>query len=161
MPSITKTVLSTAAAVALVQFCPAPFLAEIPAAIAAGINTASSAVSAAGTVAGSVLQGVNNNNNHNNGANHPHRRQEQNELAWSICHDQLGKASLHFSSPTKGNVLVEGMPPACMTLATVITGQFDVGNPIPMSSSLILFQNLSDKDIRDIQNALDAHHSKL
>ncbi|KAI0506244.1 hypothetical protein F5B22DRAFT_624807 [Xylaria bambusicola] len=52
MPSFAKTALSTVAAVALVQFCPAPFLAAIPAATVAGISAASAAVSAAGAVAG-------------------------------------------------------------------------------------------------------------
>ncbi|KAI0434846.1 hypothetical protein F5Y09DRAFT_354841 [Xylaria sp. FL1042] len=156
MPSFAKTALSTAAALALVQFCPAPFLAAIPAAAAAGISAASAAVSAAGTVAGAVVAGVKGRR-----VAHPHRRQEENQLAWSLCHDQLATASLTFSSPMEGNVLVEGMPPACMTLATVITGQFDVGNPVPMGSSSILFQNLSSDDIQQIQDALDAHPAKI
>ncbi|GAP84638.1 hypothetical protein SAMD00023353_1101730 [Rosellinia necatrix] len=156
MPSFAKTALSTAAAIALVQFCPAPFLAAIPAAAAAGISAVSAAVGAAGTVAGAVVAGVKDRREV-----HPHRRQEQNQLAWSICRDQLTTASLTFSSPMAGNVLVEGMPPACMTLATVITGQFNVGNPIPMGSSSILFQNLSSEDMQEIQNALDAHPAKM
>ncbi|KAI1743973.1 hypothetical protein F4680DRAFT_326025 [Xylaria scruposa] len=156
MPSFVKTALSTAATLALVQFCPAPFLAAIPAATAAGIGAASAAVSAAGAVAGVIVDGVKNRR-----ADHLYRRQEQNQLAWQICHDQLATATLTFSSPMEGNILVEGMPPACMTLATVITGQFNVGNPVPMGSSSILFQNLSSEDMQEIQDALDAHPAKL
>jgi hypothetical protein len=59
------------------------------------------------------------------------------------------------------DVLVQGMPPACMTLATVITGQFNVGNPVPMGSDSMLFQNLSSEDMQEIQDALDAHPAKL
>lgn len=51
------------------------------------------------------------------------------------------------------------MPPACMTLSTVITGQFDAGNPVPQGSDSVLFQNLADSDIAAIQDALNAHLS--
>lgn len=53
------------------------------------------------------------------------------------------------------DILVEGMPPACMTLATVITGEFNVGNPVPQGTDSMLFQNLSNEDIQEIQDALD------
>ncbi len=35
-----------------------------------------------------------------------------------------------------------------MTLSTVITGQFNAGNPIPEGTDSILFSNLSDDDVR-------------
>lgn len=44
-----------------------------------------------------------------------------------------------------------------MTLATVITGQYNQGNPIPMSSDSILFSNLTDEEILEIQAALDSN----
>ncbi|KAI1180455.1 hypothetical protein F4777DRAFT_574217 [Nemania sp. FL0916] len=157
MPSIAKTTLSISAALALVQFCPAPFLAAIGAAEAASLGAVAAGVSAASAVAGNVISAVKDRRDEP----HLYQRQEQNEQAWKLCHQQLGSSSLHFSSPKKGNVLVEGMPPACMTLATVITGKYDAGNPVPMGSSSILFQNLSDDDIKEIQDALDAHPSKF
>lgn len=43
-----------------------------------------------------------------------------------------------------------------MTLATVITGKYDEGNPVPMGSSSMQFSGLSDSDIDDIENALTA-----
>lgn len=55
------------------------------------------------------------------------------------------------------DVLVSGIPSSCMTLLTVITGQYDEGNPIPQGSDSALFQNLSDDDIEALQNALDSH----
>ncbi|CAN8097844.1 unnamed protein product [Discula destructiva] len=172
MPATLKNaVISATALVALVQLCPAPFLAAIPAATAAGIGAASAAVSAAAAVGGTVATAVQAGK-----SNRLMRReqlaqrstdfedykviaarQEQNQLAWDLCHQQLGSASLTFSGPSPGNVLVQGMPPACMTLATVITGEFNVGTPVPQGSDSMLFQNLSDEDIQEIQNALDSH----
>lgn len=46
-----------------------------------------------------------------------------------------------------------------MALVKVITGQFDRGNPVPEDADSVVFHNLSDDDIRAIQNALDAHPS--
>jgi hypothetical protein len=43
-----------------------------------------------------------------------------------------------------------------MTLSTVITGNFNAGNPVPMGSDSISFTNLSNAEIMTIQNALDA-----
>ncbi|KAI0390905.1 hypothetical protein F5Y17DRAFT_461336 [Xylariaceae sp. FL0594] len=155
MPAAGKTFIAAAAAVALVQYCPAPFLALIPEGIAAGLGAVSGVVGAAAGVAGTVVGGIKGRD-----VSHRFRRQEQNQQAWSDCHSQLGSATLTFSSPMEGNVLVEGIPPACMTLSTVLTGKYDEGNPVPMGSSSILFQNLSQQDMQDIQNALDSHSSK-
>lgn len=59
--------------------------------------------------------------------------------------------------PFPADVLVEGVPSACMTLSTVITGQFDEGNPVPEGTDSILFSGLTDDDIQQIQDALNAH----
>ncbi|RYO90992.1 hypothetical protein DL762_002423 [Monosporascus cannonballus] len=163
MPFSRKTAVSAIAAVALVQFCPAPSGA-IPAATAAGINAASAAISATGAVAGTALGvALNGRSVKINGrsVSRIHQRQEHNQQAWNYCRSQLGSASLMFSAPEPGNVLVQGVPPACMTLATVITSQYNQGNPIPMGSDSILFQNLSDEGIQEIQTALNAHPAKL
>ena len=53
-------------------------------------------------------------------------------------------------------IVVSGLPPACMNLATVLTGQFDQGNPVPLSNNAIRFSNLSDDDLNEIQKNLDA-----
>ena len=54
-------------------------------------------------------------------------------------------------------VRVDGMPPACMTLSTTITGKFNEGNPVPEGNDAIQFSNLSNDDIQAIQDALNAH----
>jgi hypothetical protein len=52
-------------------------------------------------------------------------------------------------------LLVENMPAPCMNLATVITGDYNAGNPIPMSSSSILFRGLTQDQLQQIQDTLD------
>ncbi|KAF3014714.1 hypothetical protein G7054_g6360 [Neopestalotiopsis clavispora] len=151
MVSFSKT--ATVAAVALVQVTSAGFLALIPEAVVAGIGAASGVVSAAGTVTGLVL---NNTKARAVPRSRAFRRAEANQAAWDSCHDQLGSASLHFSSPQGSDVLVEGVPSSCMTLATVITGKYNAGNPIPEGSDSILFQNMSDDDLQALQNALNS-----
>jgi hypothetical protein len=47
------------------------------------------------------------------------------------------------------------MPAPCMNLATVITGDYNAGNPIPMSSSSILFRGLTQDQLQQIQDTLD------
>ncbi|KAH7309823.1 hypothetical protein B0I35DRAFT_463737 [Stachybotrys elegans] len=154
MPSF-KTTVSAVATLALVQVSSAHFLA-IPAATAAGIGAVSNAVSAASAVAGTVTTAIQNGQNRRS-VSRVYRRQEQNQLAWQLCREELGTATVTFSGPAPGSVLAEGIPPSCMTLATVITGEHNQGSPIPMGSDSILFQNLSNEEIMEIQAALDAH----
>ncbi|KAF7526540.1 hypothetical protein G7054_g10744 [Neopestalotiopsis clavispora] len=144
--------VSTIGLVAMVQFCPAPFLAAIPAATAAGINTAAAVIGAAGGVAGAVTGAI----SAANGRRGMFPRQEQNELAWQLCREQLTGATITFDGPSPGNIIVSGIPPACMTLATVITGTVNAGNPVPQGTDSILFQNLTDDELRAMQSALDA-----
>jgi hypothetical protein len=124
MPSTLKnTIISATALVALVQFCPAPFLAAIPAAVAVGIGTVSTAASAAAAVGGTVTQAI----QAGKGSRVMRReqlaqraaavedfarvaaRQEQNQRAWELCREQLGSASLTFSGPSPGS---KYFPPA-------------------------------------------------
>jgi hypothetical protein len=58
MVSFSKVTVQTVALVALVQYCPAPFLAAIPVAVAAGLETASAVVGATAAVAGVVVAAV-------------------------------------------------------------------------------------------------------
>lgn len=114
MPSPSKTALTaTAALAALIQFCPAPFLAVIPEAIAVGLSSAEEAIDVAADVAGTVSRAarigkdVNDavNDLSGNNDNNKKKRAEQNQLAWQECHDQLATASLTFSSPSNGSKL--------------------------------------------------------
>lgn len=49
------------------------------------------------------------------------------------------------------------MPQACMNLATVITGKFDQGNPVPLSNNAVRFTGLTDDDIHQMEDALNTH----
>ncbi|KAI1456557.1 hypothetical protein F4805DRAFT_458558 [Annulohypoxylon moriforme] len=152
-----KKAVYASALVALVQLCPAPFLAEIPAAVVAGIGSSAAVVGSAAGVAGDVENAIHHGRSVPMSRVQKVRRQDQNKLAWQECHDQLGSAHVTFSGPSAGSVLVKGVPSACMTLVTVITGKYDEGNPIPEGSDSVLFQNLSNDDINQIENALKAH----
>lgn len=44
-----------------------------------------------------------------------------------------------------------------MNLATVLTGKFDEGNPVPLSNNAIRFTGLSDDDVNKMQDALNSH----
>ncbi|KAI1259717.1 hypothetical protein F5Y18DRAFT_290234 [Xylariaceae sp. FL1019] len=80
------------------------------------------------------------------------RRQAQQTLL--NCKEGLEQATVHFSSPLTGNLLVAGVPPACMTLAGTIFGD---DKPIPVGPESLLFQNIDDADMVEIQAALDSH----
>ncbi|KAI1377696.1 hypothetical protein F4677DRAFT_459001 [Hypoxylon crocopeplum] len=158
MPSAKKIAVSTASLLALVQLCPAPWLASIPIATATALGTGASIVAAAGIVAGDVINGIQDRRVRRNELGV--KREQFNKLAWRSCHSQLGSATVNFSAPAAGSIYVKGVPPACMTLLTVITGVFDEGNPVPQGNDAVLFEGLSNADIKEIQDALDAHHSR-
>lgn len=60
MPSISTIAISAAALLTMVQYCPATFLAAIPAAVSAGIGAAGAVVGAAGAVTGGVSTALHN-----------------------------------------------------------------------------------------------------
>lgn len=101
MPSMTNFAVASVALATMVQFCPAPFLAGIGAAVAANIGTISGVVGAASGVAGTVIGGVNGKRDIPPGL---FRRQEEygTGTAWQDCHDQLTGATVTFSSPSAG-----------------------------------------------------------
>ncbi|KAI2633926.1 hypothetical protein GGS21DRAFT_543828 [Xylaria nigripes] len=125
MPPFASSILSAAAALALIQSCPAPFpppgtgAPEPPFQSVAprSAKRAIDAISAAGGVSGTVM--------------------------------------------SSRNVLVEGMPPPCVALAPGLQGRYAEGNPVPMGCDSVLFQNVSQPVMRDIQDALDAHCGKF
>lgn len=73
----------------------------------------------------------------------------------SIAISMLQRPS--FSKKIHSAVVVSGVPPACMSLATVLTGQFNEGNPVPLSNNAVRFTGLTDDDVNQIQDALNAH----
>jgi len=159
----STTALPAIALIAMVQYCPAPFFAAIPTAVAAGMGAVGSVVGAAGAVSGAVEAGIGKREvEFARDFNSRIKRQDYGTgTAWSDCKKQLGTAEVTFSAPAVGTVLVKGVPSACMTLSTVITGKFDEGNPVPQGTDSIQFSGLNDADVKAIQNALNAHPSKV
>ncbi|KAK2596595.1 hypothetical protein N8I77_013476 [Diaporthe amygdali] len=162
MQFFTKATISAAALTAMVQLSPAPIVIAIPIALDVGLGTAAACVSAAAGVAGTVVGAVKRDSIGN--PQHPHQvraalesRQEMNQAAWQSCKDQLAGANLNFSADSPGNVLVTGIPSSCMTLLTVLTGDYNAGNPLPMGSDSALFRDLSNDDINNLQSALSAN----
>ncbi|KAF2227153.1 hypothetical protein BDZ85DRAFT_279047 [Elsinoe ampelina] len=76
------------------------------------------------------------------------------KLAWDLCRDDVKKATLGFEAAGPGNILVTGLPPTCMVLATTITGTFNEGTPVPMGTDSIQFNNVSDETIDAMEQAL-------
>jgi hypothetical protein len=171
MLSNTKNIVAPIALLALVQHCPAPFLAAIPPAVAAGVGTASAVISTAATVAGTVAGAIQNGKMARDATPvvardswaglHGYVAKRQDEeygtgTAWQDCATQLQGADVVFSVTGPGAILVTGVPSACMTLSTIITGKFNEGNPVPQGTDAISFSNLSNEAIQEIQDALDA-----
>jgi len=106
----SATAVPAVALLAMVQYCPAPFFAAIPAAVAAGMGAVGSVVGAAGAVTGAVEAGL---------ASHGHKREVEfardfnsrikgrqdygTGTAWSDCHSQLSSAKVTFSAPSTGS----------------------------------------------------------
>jgi hypothetical protein len=132
MPSMTNFAVTSVAFATLIQFCPAPFLAGIGAAVAANIGTISGVVGAASGVAGTVVGAVNGKRDIPAGL---FRRQEEygTGTAWQDCHDQLTSATVTFSSPAAG----------CMSLPShfLFTSCF----PCPLSTVRQLQLYLTDQ----------------
>ncbi|CAD0115578.1 unnamed protein product [Aureobasidium uvarum] len=128
----------------LVQYCPAPPLAAIIGVttgelLTAGTTLAGSAITA-GAAAGSrrdIPAGVS-------------------QESIDQCVSSLAGVQVNFV-PQSDGLLVENMPAPCMNLATVITGDYNAGNPIPMSSSSILFRGLTQDQLQQIQDTLDGN----
>ncbi|KAI0160128.1 hypothetical protein GGR57DRAFT_520251 [Xylariaceae sp. FL1272] len=106
-------------------------------------------VSMIGHVSGLLMQPVNPQDLSNRTK---HRSQAQ--QSFSSCKEGLEEATVHFSSPLTGNLLVSGVPPACMTLAGTMFGD---GKPIPVGPESLLFQNVDETYMMALQAAIDAH----
>ncbi|KAI5244728.1 hypothetical protein E4T43_03583 [Aureobasidium subglaciale] len=144
MRSTTTTIAACAIALtSMFQYCPAPPLAAIIGVttgelLTAGTSLAGTAITAgtrAGTGKRDIPPGVS-------------------QYSLQQCADSLAGVRVVFT-PRGDGLLVSGMPAPCMNLATVITGDYNAGNPVPMSSDSILFSGLSNKQLQSIQNALD------
>ncbi|KAI1763817.1 hypothetical protein GGR53DRAFT_344713 [Hypoxylon sp. FL1150] len=187
MVSLKNILTSAAALMALVQVCPASYVraAEKFAGLVGskvggkggaskglppgGIATAVGMISSAGTVDGDVLQAHTNASTAQGGTSSSQgtrrglevlRREEAAAQAYTVCKDQLGNANMVFSAPVTGNIIVHGIPPKCMNAVPSWIDESVSGAPIPIGEDAILFQHLSDDDIKEIQDALNKHPSR-
>ncbi|KAF7187712.1 hypothetical protein HII31_11051 [Pseudocercospora fuligena] len=167
MVSAKQFAIAGVAAVGLVQFCPAPFLAAMTAVevmtTVSGVVGAIAGLAGGGAAVASAVSDAKGKRKRSEGEvdffSRINKRQEMNAAAVESCHQQLGSATVGFQSQGTGtgNVLVTGIPSSCMTLLTVITGKYNEGNPVPMGSDSALFQNLSDESLQELIDALNAH----
>ncbi|KAJ6017128.1 hypothetical protein N7451_000507 [Penicillium sp. IBT 35674x] len=127
------------------------------------LSTIASCVGAIGTVGGTVASAVSASNSKRTEdevkfgpISRVKRQSYGTKYDWEQCHSELSSSSVTFSAEGPGTIVVSGMPVACMDLATVITGKFDEGNPVPLSNNAIRFSGLTNDDINKIQDALDS-----
>ncbi|RYP60840.1 hypothetical protein DL770_009918 [Monosporascus sp. CRB-9-2] len=157
MPCFRKPAVSALAALALVQFCPAPFLLPspkllLPASVPAPLGRSVEISGGSADINGDSVE-INNGSAEINdcSASRIQQRQQHNQQAWKFCRSQLGSATINFSAPKPGR------SPSCLyDVGQRHHWQVQSGNPIPMGSDSVLFQNLSNQDILEIQAALDA-----
>lgn len=109
MSSIMKFAASTIALTAMVQYCPAPFLLAIPAAVGVSMGSIGEAVGVAAGVAGAVEGGISANQKRgvpekrNQFYSRVKRQDYGTGTAWQDCHDQLAGATVTFSAPSIGS----------------------------------------------------------
>ncbi|KAI7532049.1 hypothetical protein KC331_g13778 [Hortaea werneckii] len=128
----------------LVQYCPAPPLAAI-----LGVTTGE-LLTAGTTLAGSAITA---------GASAGSKRDIPagvSQESVDQCVSSLSGVQVNFV-PQDNGLLVQNMPAPCMNLAIVITGDYNAGNPIPQGSSSILFRGLTQAQLQQIQDTLDAN----
>ncbi|KZF26456.1 hypothetical protein L228DRAFT_235526 [Xylona heveae TC161] len=127
----------------MVQYCPAPPLLGL-----IGLGADAAYLAGSGLAGSAVIAG----------SSHIHKRLAPgvSQQAADQCASELDGVTVTFSPQGNNGLLVNNLPPACMDLSTVITGDYDAGDPIPMSSSSILFQGLSDDELNQIRDAVNA-----
>ncbi|KAI4139939.1 MAG: hypothetical protein LQ341_004022 [Variospora aurantia] len=150
--------------VVLFQPCPAPPLAAI------GFGVAEAASIAGGIGGGALAGGIgvaaanSNKEDSDGGKMMALKRQDAlsglhlPEQAANDCRGQLQTANVNVSPVGVNGVRFDGVPSACMTLATVFLGDNPQADsaPIPMGSASLQYNNLTPDELQTLQNALDA-----
>ncbi|KAI1346498.1 hypothetical protein F5Y01DRAFT_319707 [Xylaria sp. FL0043] len=73
------------------------------------------------------------------------------------CHDQLAGVTVTNSLPAAGEAKFDGVPPACMDLAGVLTGACPGGNGptiVPCGSACLHYTGLTDDQLGALSKAL-------
>ncbi|KAL4922574.1 hypothetical protein BDW62DRAFT_196578 [Aspergillus aurantiobrunneus] len=142
---------AVAAALSMVQFCPAPQAALGPI-IAGALSGEISGITGWGigqiakkrSIEGSVVE---KRDDPFEGLPQP---------AADTCKEQLNGASVRFTPAGKGAFRIDNVPSACMTLSNVLLGQDPAQPaPTPLGSSTLAYSGLSDDEIARLQGALE------
>ncbi|RYP46499.1 hypothetical protein DL768_007295 [Monosporascus sp. mg162] len=147
-----KAIGGAAAVYLLAQQCQCPPVA-IPLIVSASLQTAAAVGAAGAEIAGAIIAAnvgrdikVRNINGRQQFVAPPGVPQ----FEFDRCYNDLALAgvSLYVQGPVSNNgVQVDGLPPTCMNLATVIDGNAAGGPvPIPCGSACLLYDNLSPED---------------
>ncbi|KAJ5643428.1 uncharacterized protein N7484_005935 [Penicillium longicatenatum] len=151
--------VSATAMLSMVQYAPAPFLLLTEAAV----ETAGAVAAADGSLGGAVLGGA-ASASVAHGISSSTRRSPidlpagVSQHSWDLCKGELDGAHVKFSGTT--NLRLDGLPAACMDLATVLTGDpTQDGGPVPtpMGSAAIQYSDLTDDEWHQVYNALKEH----
>ncbi|KAL4744287.1 hypothetical protein BDW72DRAFT_199744 [Aspergillus terricola var. indicus] len=148
-----------------IQYCPAPFLA-LAGPLAISGATAAAADGALASMAGGAIAG---------GIGQIEKRTLKGWRSWKRfdlpagvsqesfqqCQDQLGTTgTVQLSGLEPDGVRVDNVPPACMNLATVITGnptQEGGAMPIVMGSASLEYHGLTQDELAQLGEALKAN----
>lgn len=72
---------------------------------------------------------------------------------WDDCYNDALNANITVNGPIKDNhIVVDGLPPTCMVLSTVLDGKVDGGPiPIPCDSACIEYTGMTANDYENIR----------
>ncbi|KAI4782783.1 hypothetical protein E4T52_02326 [Aureobasidium sp. EXF-3400] len=71
---------------------------------------------------------------------------------YDMCHESLSGAKLSFTPAGPGSFQVAGVPSTCMVLATVLTGSYNAGYPVPLGADSLRFSGLTDDELHQLQS---------
>ncbi|KAI1125683.1 hypothetical protein F5Y10DRAFT_294463 [Nemania abortiva] len=73
------------------------------------------------------------------------------------CHDQISRTHVETSVPGPGKAQFDGVPPACMDLATVLTGSCGSNGPglTVCGSACLHYTGLTDEQLATLSNAIN------
>ncbi|KAK2591212.1 hypothetical protein QQS21_011097 [Conoideocrella luteorostrata] len=150
----TKCLASLAAVAVLLQMCPAP-----PAAIGAIVGGAlGGAIGGGATLCATYCPKPKRIRGQAVRAIPPGVSQESiNQCTSQINAQKNNGVTVQISNVDEGTVNVANVPPACMNLATVLSGdpaQAGGPVPVPMSSSSLQYTGLTTEDRKNLANAL-------
>ncbi|KAJ8115698.1 hypothetical protein ONZ43_g4610 [Nemania bipapillata] len=75
---------------------------------------------------------------------------------FDLCHDQLAGVHIDSSIPAPGEARFDGVPPACMVLATTLTGACGASGPgvFPCGSACLYYTQLTDEELATLSSAI-------